>query len=91
MMTVVLDYAEGDYIDLCSAVIRRSTPLCARVGPSLSTCMCAHTLVGVCQHVRKDTGSLSDRQFGDKFVKGLKELSLLLPPISCLGGGIHGN
>lgn len=39
----------------------------------------------------EDTGSFVDRQFWDKFVKGLKELSLLLPPISCLAGGIHGN
>lgn len=91
MMTVALDCAEGDYIDRCSAVIQRSMPLSVRVSPSLSACMCVHTLVGVRQHVREDIGSLLDRQFGDKFVKGLKERSLLLPPISCLAVGIHGN
>lgn len=61
--------------------------VCASVQVYLHVCV----RVDVCQHVREDTGSLLDRQFGDKFVKGLKELSLLLPPISCLAGGIHGN
>lgn len=84
MMTVASDSAEGDYIDLCHPMV--STALRACLPQSKFIYMCVSAFMGACQNE-----SLLDRQFGDKFVKGLKELSLLLPPISCLARGIHGN